>query len=200
MKLAHFYHVFADGDFVTPLREHLDALDRSGLRSQLDKFFIGIVGSKENRMRVLDEVAVTVIAEAETGWEQVTLKKLHEYSKRNIGAVFYAHTKGAWSQSELARQWRVSMTKNTVTRWQECVHALKSVQAVGPYWLLSQEPEHVNHNYFFAGNFWWARTDYVKTLPPLKNETRFDAEGWIGLNDPTVRVMKTGYATWGNFD
>ena len=199
MTLSHFYHVYADGDWQTPATEHIEALFMSGLLDELDNLFLGIVGSKENRDRVRRELPGVPVAEAETGWEQVTLKAVHDFSQTDQGAIFYAHTKGAWSQSELAKQWRVSMTHDTVTRWQECVEALHTHQTAGPYWLESNEPEHKHHEHFFAGNFWWARSDYVRTLDPVETDTRYQAEGWIGLKDPTAHVMREGYSYWGNF-
>lgn len=197
--LAHFYHIFVDGHYRRPLDEHMLALETSGLLYELDEFFVGLVGSEENRRQAKKVIPGVVIAEAETGWEQTTLSVLHDYAKDNDWFVFYAHTKGAWSNDELARQWRVSMTHATVHKWQECVDALTRVDAAGPYWLLSDEPEHKEHDYFFAGNFWWARSDYLARLPNLRYENRFQAEGWVGLAKPTVHVTHKGYPYWGNF-
>jgi hypothetical protein len=199
VRLTHFYHVFADGDWLTPATEHIEELLISGLIDNLDDLFLGVVGSPENREKVKRELPGVCVAECATGWEQVTLQKVHEFAQQDDGAIFYAHTKGAWSNSELARQWRVSMTHDTVTRWQECVTALQVVEAAGPYWLKSWEPEHADHDFFFAGNFWWARSDYVRTLDPVGVENRYQAEGWIGLKQPTVKNMRDGYSFWGNF-
>lgn len=200
MKLTHFYHIFADGDYRKPIEEHFEALEKSELLSRLDSIRLGIIGSPENRDRVRGLIPGAVVAaEAETGWEQVTLDALYRFAKKDSGAIFYAHTKGAWSQSELARQWRVSMTHDTVTRWEECVAALNLVEAAGPYWLKSLEPEHKDHKYFFAGNFWWARSEYIRRLKPVGKENRYQAEGWIGLAEPSVKVMREGYSYWGNF-
>ena len=199
MRLTHFYHVYADGDWLTPATEHIEELAMSGLLDNLDDLFLGIVGSRENRRKVKRALRHQVVVEADEGWEQVTLNAVHDFAQIDSGAIFYAHTKGAWSNSELARQWRVSMTYDTVTRWQECVKALTMVEAAGPYWLKSWEPEHVDHDFFFAGNFWWARSDYIRTLSPVSVSNRYQAEGWIGLNKPTVKNMRDGYSFWGNF-
>ena len=153
-KIFHFYHVYADGDWKKPLGLHLAALKHTGLLSALSGFFVGIVGSEENREDVKEVIPATLIAEADTGWEQVTLEVLHDFAAWNDGQVFYAHTKGAWSNSDLAKAWRESMTYDCVVRWRECVNALTMVDAVGPYWLKSDEPEHREHEFFFAGNYW----------------------------------------------
>jgi hypothetical protein len=199
VRLTHFYHVFADGDWLTPATEHIEELALSGLLDNLDDLFLGVVGSPENREKVKRDLPGVCVAESATGWEQVTLQKVHEFAQQDDGAIFYAHTKGAWSQSELARQWRVSMTHDTVTRWQECVTALQVVEAAGPYWLKSWEPEHVDHDFFFGGNFWWARSDYVRNLQPPGVETRYQAEGWIGLGKPTALNMREGSPFGANF-
>ena len=199
MRLSHFYHVYADGDWLTPATEHFEELRVSGLLDELDGIYLGVVGSRENRRKVKRALRHHVVVEAVEGWEQVTLNKLHDFCQTDDGAVLYAHTKGAWSRDELARVWRVSMTHDVVTRWRECVHGLAKVQAAGPFWLKSWEPEHANHESFFAGNFWWARSDYVRTLEPVGLENRFQAEGWVGLGKPSVKIMREGYSYWGNF-
>jgi hypothetical protein len=61
-------------------------------------------------------------------------------------------------------------------------------------------PEHSEHKHFFGGNFWWARTNYLRALPPVEVEHRWQAEGWIGLADPSVKIMREGFPTWGNFE
>ena len=200
MRLGHYYHIYADGPWEALVEEHWDKLRDSGLLFMLEFFRIGVVGSEENRAKVRELLPMLeIVAEASEGWEQVTLEKLLEGSQTFDGAILYAHTKGAWSDSDLAHTWRVSMTYDTVTRWRECVEALHTVDAAGPYWLQSQEPEHREHKHFFAGNFWWARTDYLRRLDPPKNEHRFQAEGWVGLGEPTVHNMREGYSYWGNF-
>jgi hypothetical protein len=199
VRLTHFYHVYADGDWLKPAQDHFKALVLSELLDNLDMMHLGIVGSRENRLKVAKTLPGVVVAEADEGWEQVTLEKLHDYCQTDDGVVFYAHTKGAWSQSILADRWRASMTHDTVTRWRDCVEVLQTVQACGPHWIRSHMPEHREHEHFFGGNFWWARSDYVRTLDPVKTETRFQAEGWIGLKNPSVANLRLGEPTGSNF-
>jgi hypothetical protein len=199
VRLTHFYHVFADGEWLKPAQEHFKALVTSELLENLNMIHLGIVGSRENRLQVAKTLPGVVVAEADKGWEQVTLQKLHQHAQTDNGALFYAHTKGAWSQSILADRWRASMTHDTVTRWRDCVEALQTVQACGAHWIRSHMPEHREHEHFFGGNFWWARSDYVSTLDPVKTDTRFQAEGWIGLNNPSVTNLRIGEPTSSNF-
>jgi hypothetical protein len=198
-NLVHFYHVFADGHWQDIADNHFAALETFGLMDQLNELFLGVVGTPEKRLEAKRKLPGVVVAEADQGWEQVTLEALHDFAQHNSANIFYAHTKGAWSNSELANQWRASMTYDTVTRWRECVTALDSVDAAGPFWIHSPLEDHKDHKRFFGGNFWWARSQYVAQLPPLKNEHRYQAEGWIGLEEPSVKDMRPGQPTWGNF-
>jgi len=199
MKIAHFYHVYADGNWEDIAQDHVRNLEYSGLLGELDDMFLGIVGSKANRDAVRRELPGVVVAEADEGWEQLTLQALHDYAQENQAKVFYAHTKGAWSSDPIAEPWRVSMTHDTVTRWQECASMLNLVEAVGPFWIESLMPEHRDHEHFFGGNFWWARSTYLAKLEPVKTEHRYQAEGWIGLGTPSIFNMRPGNPTWGNF-
>jgi len=198
--LAHFYHVYADGVWEAPVEEHLHALTVSGLLENLDDVFVGIVGSRENRAAVKERFPAVVIAEADTGWEQLTLLKLHDYAMKHEGKIFYAHTKAAHQDDEYRAKWRRAMTYDTVTRWRECVDALDVVGVAGPYWMSSRDSEHKDHQKFFGGNFWWARTNYLRALPPVGLEHRWQAEGWIGLAGPSVKIMREGIPSWGNFE
>jgi len=198
--ITHFYHVYADGAWQKPFEQHWKALKQSGLWDNLHQFYYGVVGSKENRAKVRLTLPGICVSEADTGWEQVTLSKVQQYSRwRKNRAVFYAHTKGAWSDDGLATAWRESMTHDTVMRWKEAYRSLNSHDVAGAFWLKSQEPEHREHEYFFAGNYWWANTEYLRQLPELRYETRYQAEGWIGLSDPKAMVMRHGLSFWGNF-
>jgi hypothetical protein len=198
-NLYHFYHVYADGAWRKPLGLHLAALKHTGLLHSLSGFYVGIVGKEENREDVKEVIPATLIAEEDKGWEQVTLEVLHDFAAWNDGKIFYAHSKGAWNDTDLSKAWRESMTYDCIVRWRECVNALDLSDAAGPFWLKSNEPEHREHDYFFAGNYWWANASYIRRLPPVKNDTRYQAEGWIGMNEAKVTVMRHGLSYWGNF-
>ena len=93
MRLAHYYHIYADGPWQGIFREHWEKLRVSGLLFMLEFFRVGVVGSEENRASVRESLPmVEIVAEASDGWEQVTLEKLHEGAQTFDGAIFYAHT------------------------------------------------------------------------------------------------------------
>jgi hypothetical protein len=191
-RIAHFYHVFADGDWQSAAVEHVGRLAASGLLRELDGMYLGVVGSAAARAEVAHRLPGVIVAEAESGWEQVTLEALRRFVEDFDGYVFYAHTKGAWSQTPLAVRWRELMTAHTVDAWEKCVRSLEAAEVVGPFWFRSRDPEHALHEHFFAGNFWWARSEYLASLGPVRTSSRFDAEGWVGLGRPSAVDLTAG--------
>lgn len=181
---ANFYHLYADGAWEEPVREHLRALEVSEFDGQR---FVGLVGSPGNRARVLTAMpGWKVVAEADTGFEQVTLQALHVWagSAPPAAPVLYAHAKGsAFSADDpTAQRWRHAMVHETVMPWQVAATHLADHDAVGARWL--EAP-----NRFFFGNYWWATAGYLASLPAPSSGTRFDAERWLGEGSPVVKDL-----------
>lgn len=175
LKLKHYYHMYADGQWQTPFQEHLLALEESTLLDNLDFIGVGIVGSEQNRNTLKKALPSNfqVIAEANTGWEQVTQTPLSQ-DLDEPSKILYAHTKGAANWRPGQDGWRQEMTEATVCCWRECVSLLDEYDTVGTKW--RKEPWR-----HYSGTFWWATSRYLSTLPPLSQAQRFDAECWIGL-------------------
>jgi hypothetical protein len=182
--LAHFYHVYADGAWREPLAGHLAALDESGLGAALDHKAAGVVGSPANCQAAIAalgpdwQIAVT----AGAGHEDVTLRALHAFAALD-GKVFYAHTKGAGNPSRANTFWRRRMTACCAGGWERAVTALDTHDCAGPHWLTAMEYWECPSppwRAWFAGNFWWARLDFLRRLPVPAGGDRYAAERWIG--------------------
>lgn len=193
MILKHYYHIYCDGQWKTPVTCHLKSLQESGLLNSLnDGLYVGLVGSEANRQNVaeflnLEIDKVGIVAEENRGWEQITQDKMYEdcLAAEKPFKVLYAHTKGAANVSDINDAWREIMTDTTVCRWQEAVDLLDSHDAVGALWLLDSRGSakggiSVGRRGFFAGTFWWANSTYIADLGYPRRTCRWDAEGWIG--------------------
>lgn len=185
----HFYHFFA-GESQAWRRiagEHFTALREAEFDGPV---FIGLVGHPGMRIWArnwLDSVwpGWSCVAEADYGYEQVTLTWLHDYAQ-DIPPdvpVLYAHTKGAWRQTPHQDFWRQCMQDTVVRDWRLCLEKLdEGYDCVGAHWL---KPDGVKIGTpMFAGNFWWASAGYLAGLPPVMTRDRWDAEAWVGLDDP----------------
>ena len=185
--ITHFYHVYADGHWQKPVKEHLDALIRFGLADQMLGMYVGYVGTRKNceeaAAYIADRGLLVYPLDAEPeGWEQVTMRFIPQLMDE--GPVLYAHTKSAHDPSPINIKWRKSMTYHNVVTWERAVNALvdEGYDTAGCHWLTADDGRS-----FYGGTFWWANPSYIRTLPPLEYDSRWSAEHWIG-QAPNNRV------------
>lgn len=194
--IRHYYHVYADGQWLDPVGEHLAALAEI---TEPMMVTVGIVGAPGRCAEVREVLAAAGLdgaryVEAPTGWEQVTLDLLRsDLATGHCSPVLYAHTKGAHDPSPINIEWRRSMTRRVIGGWRECLDRLFEADAVGCHWLTRDRWPTLIHNPIFGGNFWWANADYLRRLPPLAYGNRWDAEKWVGLASPTVHDLLPGW-------
>lgn len=192
---VHWYHAYADGSWREPVVEHFAALGAAGWDWPIT---VSVIGTPEHRAQLIDDISFDVnILEFDSGDEALTLQLIRDWAKKirynEETPVLYAHTKGAYSPSTINTQWRRSMTHQLVSNWDSCTRMLYKVDAVGCHWLQPQEfPGMVIYPYF-AGNFWWAKSSYLRGLQDPLIATRYDAEVWIGSGHPTVIDLMPGW-------
>jgi hypothetical protein len=196
VQVEHFYHVYADGDWEWPVEQHQAALEASAFPNPIQ---VGLVGRQERRLRASAALPGAIpCAEADSGWEQVTLAAVQAYAHQHDGAVLYAHTKGAAMGTVFNHRWRHSMQRHVIDGWEFCRDKLDTgrYDAIGCHWLTRADfPEraHAMADGFFGGNFWMATCDYLRQLPPCLLDNRWDAESWIGLGKPRIYDLLEGW-------
>lgn len=111
-------------------------------------------------------------------FEFPTLKYMWNHCQTHDGSVLYLHTKGATRPGHPVDQWRQMMLHFCVKKWQHTLHHLYDHDAVG---CNIQQQQDKN---YFSGNFWWAKSSYIKTLPDPNRyvSNRIQAELWVGMN------------------
>lgn len=194
--IRHYYHVYADGLWREPVAEHVAAL--ADITEPMT-VTVGLVGAEQacDEVRaVLAEAGLEVASfvQEAVGWEQVTLQQLSaDLTTGHSSPVLYAHTKGAHDPSPINIVWRRSMTRHVIGDWRTCLDALGEFDAAGCHWLTADRWPDLVQNPFFGGNFWWATADYLRKLPPLDCNNRWDAEKWVGLASPRVYDLLPGW-------
>ena len=191
--IYHYHHLYLDGDADWKgIAEEYAAVLKEAKFPEMPR--IGLVGRhREPAKRWLDShmPGWILATESDSGFEQITLQALQkDLSDIMPGTVIlYTHNKGAWRNMFLEDQWRRSMLWHLVFGWQNCINLLEAHQVAGCHWM-------GNH---FAGNFWWARSSYLTTLPPIHGTSEKDrglAELWIGEGQPSnVANLVEGFAS-----
>lgn len=119
-----------------------------------------------------------IIFDGSNRFEHNGIYKVWELSQCEDCNILYLHTKGVTKpNSRPVAAWDEVMTYFCIDKWRDCVDKLKEYNTAGPRYA-DRGSKH------FSGNFWWARSDYIKTLQkPFYFPTRFDYEMWIGTGD-----------------
>lgn len=131
---------------------------------------------------------VNIISIRDTGelniYEGSTLLHLWQYSLNNPDEyVIYIHNKGVANTSVQTHTWRQILNEIIINQWPIRYHEMEDYDVSG---MLDGSPQ------VMSGNFWWAKTDYIKTLPwPIHDEIqgRYYYENWLMLNKPKVKVI-----------
>lgn len=192
MQLRHYYHIYADGDYRHIVREHAQALYDSDLIANLSKLHFGIVGHSSNVSAAID-LLMEIIPDwdfswntAPEGFEQETQDVLWRDCVEAVTPfhVLYGHTKGAWSQSTINEVWRRAMVRSTVKKWKRAVSKLEgNIGAAGPFWAPFNNGVDLGittGTQYFAGTFWWAKSEAIAKIGPPERSSRWGAESWIG--------------------
>jgi hypothetical protein len=202
VKVYGWLHVACMGSGDLIASELHGSLIHSGLFSRSVKIYVSLVGDPAMRMR-LKEYLFSRHSKYEIIFDSDDLQEFewpclkHMWDKSRTGENFcawYAHTKGASNcrpdviariQNNI-RNWRYHMVYQLMVRYKESLMALIDLgySASGPLF---------NRNCrggAFAGNFWWASSEHLRTRKsPYESagtlgENRGDTEGWIFQGSP----------------
>jgi len=176
----------------------LDTVTKSGILDILDFLIINNVGLPLNDTytNLHPKIQVNQYSSDITVFELPTLKLLYKYSVENPNVnVLYLHTKGvsytkhSYTYSKNT-DWVTYMLYFLVQRYSKCLRLLKTHDTVGcDFSTLFNRPH-------YAGNFWWATTNYLKTLSTSVLNEKHDAEWWLLSNSPNKHVLHTSNFDW----
>ena len=196
------------GDYRAVVREIIVAIKTSGLFDRIEGLYFGIVGP-DNVQDLLEDGNILYHDKRLECYEFLTLKHLHQYAYEHPESlILYLHTKGCSVDPErmkTGRDWRRYMLHFVVDRYKECLDALETSDVCGVDWRQSPRAH-------FSGNFWWARADYLTTLPSIDEisrseapwviSPRHNAEFWIGMNSQVrpVSLFDCGISVYERYD
>lgn len=212
MKIAIFYHLFQTGNWEKIFYEQYIRIQKSGLLDNADYFSVSINGDLPLPLVILKDHNLIRNKNKESEYE--TLLELYNFSQNNPDYyILYFNSLGvSWDTEEnkdkliptpygdMRRKdigknktaWRKYLEYYNIDRWEDCIKELDQYDCVGtesaPQGFVGSE----THNYLhFSGNFWWAKSNYIKTLDPtfmLRSKFgRFSCELWLCTNKPKCK-------------
>jgi hypothetical protein len=169
-----FFHVYLKSGYSRILLDKFKKIRLSGLYEKTNKIYLTLFGDDlglhseflNELKEVYPKIEYVVITNQEFLNEPDTLnfmlKKASEYDTNT--AMLYLHTKGVSYANPYIKKnidaWVRYLDLYVIKQWEECVKALERNDAAGGLYVY-QDPKH------FSGNFWWANSDYIKTLPKI---------------------------------
>lgn len=194
-RIAVFYHcLFCMGDppelvphGLNVIHSQMQLIDESGLVDTCDEFHVGINGGKESEIyadSVIPSKAVKIYHGLQCHNELRTIMHMqHTMRDRPGWKVLYFHAKGFRHDpdNKMIHRWRDCMMHHLVTNWLICVNSLNGgFDSAGCHWKTGQ----VNgHQSLWAGNFWWMKSEFLNTLPPIETCPRLPHMGGIDSAD-----------------
>lgn len=195
-----FFHVALMDSFqgLMIAAEMLGRIQDSGIYHASQEIFIYVCGHQSqyeilyhNLLKDYPKYKVVYGGEDTSPCEWPTLLTLRNRCASEECDVWYVHTKGASFRNGMygafirrsVADWRGVMSEVVLHRHAECKKALEAADAVGAY--LWPAPYRHFPGKFFAGNFWWATSLHINSLPVLTPDNLKDrewAEAWIGTN------------------
>lgn len=209
--IAIFYHClfYRDAEFLPVAldiaRAQFEDVEDTGLAAAASEIHVGINGGAESSgpaHLVFPWVTELVFHGLDSKNECSTIRMIEEWSANHPGwYVLYFHCKGATKAAgdPMTTRWRGCMQRHTVSNWRRCVGDLDAgYEAVGCHWM--EPPATPEGQYIFAGTFFWAKSDFLRTLPSIlardriklsglkSPESRYEAEVWLGNGPRRPRI------------
>lgn len=146
---------------------------------------------------------ITIIKSTkENKFETSTISELYNFclseKSEHVRYVGYFHTKGVrhfcsnnnMHDLKAINGWRLMLEYGVLERWRDCIFSLADHDISGINFHFWPRPH-------FQGNFWWARTDYLRKLEAPDSRVfadesfcnpeqllRVSAEIWVGTGNP----------------
>lgn len=189
MSIKIFLHIATMGEYQRIGSELLDTINSSGLLLACDELNICIVGDGGFEFTPNDKIKLHRIGRIDE-YEFPTLQLIQNSITDTNVKILYLNGLGVTNDSVFKQSWRKYVTYFNVEQFREAIKALDNgYDTCGVDWRTNPVPH-------YSGNFWWANSDYLKTLPKIETlnkensprvlTLRHNAEMFIGMN-PNVK-------------
>jgi hypothetical protein len=166
----------------------IKTIQSNGLLDVLDFLFVSNIGAPLDERKICGmhpKIRVQNYSSDLSLFENVTLKTMHAFSKINPDhRLLYLHTKGVSHEKNSADikgilSWNRYALCCVVEQYNACLQLLSVYDTIGCQFTNDYEnPPH------YSGNFWWATSKYISSLPVDVLKQKYDAEFWLMRNKP----------------
>ncbi len=183
-SLNVFYHLFCVNNGLEIFLNSYKKMENYNLLENVDNVFVNCVGKKQKEfskeIKNLNKVKINLGKNDKN--ESETINMLRDFSIDNNGYSLYLHAKGAWRSKQsnvnpVCIQSLVDCLEFfVIEKYYHCVKLLEKNKSCGPVRCINYKNNKNSGHY--GGNFWWARNDYIASLPRCE-DTRKAPESFI---------------------
>lgn len=208
-KIIGVYHILCVNDWPSLVTEQIRYLKESGLLSQTKTLYISAIIKEYNDVEIIKKIVDTnnkldfiYIGYDTSVYEYPALEFIYNKAQEDDFYVYYFHTKGISYQKEKSMEYPskdFKQLKKNTNAWRRMMeyfiferynYALKALQTYDAYGCYYRDPIVPPFHYkYYAGNFWWSKSEYIKYLPPITTEikgNRYLAENWLLQNSSKI--------------
>jgi hypothetical protein len=189
VSIVIYLHICQDGCWEIPFDMIMLALKSNGLYDNCVEIRVGVVNNVGHiipNVRLKDPKIVTVVHAPSAEYERPTLLHLHKHSLVEDCQYLYLHTKGIRHISgnnehtkNCVLDWIKLLIHFNINNWCVASNKLMSNDVYGCEFFYSPQAH-------FSGNFWWANSHFIRTLPNHIGPEYCDPEFWLFKRDKVI--------------
>jgi hypothetical protein len=177
-----YIHLCQFPNWHLPYSKIIDALKESGLYDRCQEIRLGVVNDQD---AIIDEPAFhdpkisTVFYNHCSLYERATLSHMRDKSENENCQYLYLHSKGLkvlngndQHAKNCVMDWVDLMIYWNIHQWRLATEKLFKNDIYGCEFFRNPKPH-------YSGNFWWANSQYIRTLPKEIGNDYLDPEFWI---------------------
>lgn len=198
MPIYGVYHVFCADGWQSLVKVQVEHLRGSGLLDATAKLYVSCVALHDGDVDILkqiinsDKLEIISAVDNPRVYEYPALEFLREKAEKEDSLFYYFHTKGVSFFTDKRKDhcfakfkrrvdaWRILMEYFLMDKWQAAANVL--LDGYDTYGCYRYPPKPAPY-IMYAGNFWWATSKYIRSLPHLDISgditDRFLAERWL---------------------
>ena len=198
MPIYGVYHVFCADGWQSLVKVQVEHLRSSGLLDATAKLYVSCVALHDGDVDILkqivnsDKLEIISAVDNPRVFEYPALEFLREKAEKEDSLFYYFHTKGVSFFTDKRKDhcfakfkrrvdaWRILMEYFLMDKWQAAANVL--LDGYDTYGCYRYPPKPAPY-IMYAGNFWWATSKYIRSLPHLDISgditDRFLAERWL---------------------
>jgi hypothetical protein len=184
MNVYIYIHICCINNWKSVFLNLYHAIQQSGLYDIINGIKCNILSTNTNDIVFFTElndskIEILGIHKDLQAYETPTINLLYEHALREDFYVLYIHTKGVKHNNTNihVNDWVTYLTYFNIQKYDTCIQSLQEYDTVGVNLHVAKNNEEPETHY--SGNFWWSKSEYIKTLQPCVYTKYISPEVWL---------------------